>query len=590
MTRLLFLGAFLLGIFCFSNAQSDLPKGFAEGEKNQMKSYLNDIRTTPLNEEYRTPPNGIIRTMAEWEELDGVAITWASFQSILAEIVRHVREETNVYIICSNANQVENYLVNNGIDVSTNVFYIEDQYDSIWIRDYGPNTVYINDVDSINFVNWIYNRPRYRDNNVPNIIGQYLDVPVISNYNAPNDLVNTGGNFMADGMGKGFSSELVLEENGFNNNFGDSNHDEDAVDGIMNAFMGIDHYIKMDVLPYDLIHHIDMHMKLLDERTLLVGQYPEGIADGPQIEANIQYVISNFEAAWNTTFDVVRMPMPPGPGNNFPNTGGDYRTYTNSLIANKTIIVPTYEEKYDTTALRIWKEQMPGYNIQGINCNDIIPLSGALHCITKEIGVQNPLLIAHAKLPNVEVLDNDDYEVEAMIKHTSGISSAFVYYKTSLNASYQEVEMVSIGDDHWQSIIPEQPFGTKVQYYISAESNSGKMQVRPMPAPDGYFEFEIFEPISNVNDPKEELKVGLGNVFPNPANAISLIETISNQSSDASLTIKNQLGQTIEVLFSGRLNAGSKNHFVNAVNFNPGIYFIHLETKDTLDVQKWVVH
>ena len=55
----------------------------------------------------------------------------------------------------------------------------------------------------------------------------------------------------------------------------------------MNKFLGVDRYIKMNTLPYDQIHHIDMHMKLLDEETLLVGQYPPGIADGPQIEANL---------------------------------------------------------------------------------------------------------------------------------------------------------------------------------------------------------------------------------------------------------------------------------------------------------------
>ena len=35
----------------------------------------------------------------------------------------------------------------------------------------------------------------------------------------------------------------------------------------------------MPTLPYDGIHHIDMHMKLLDEETLLVSEYPDGVAD-----------------------------------------------------------------------------------------------------------------------------------------------------------------------------------------------------------------------------------------------------------------------------------------------------------------------
>ena len=61
----------------------------------------------------------------------------------------------------------------------------------------------------------------------------------------------------------------------------------------MDAFMGISTYIKMETLPYDQIHHIDMHMKLLDEETILVGEYPEGEADGP-IEANIEYIQDNY--------------------------------------------------------------------------------------------------------------------------------------------------------------------------------------------------------------------------------------------------------------------------------------------------------
>ena len=45
-----------------------------------------------------------------------------------------------------------------------------------------------------------------------------------------------------------------------------------------------------------------MHMKLLNEETLLVGEYPTGIADGPQIEANIQYVLANFQNTFGKQF------------------------------------------------------------------------------------------------------------------------------------------------------------------------------------------------------------------------------------------------------------------------------------------------
>ena len=88
--------------------------------------------------------------------------------------------------------------------------------------------------------------------------------------------------------------------------------------------MGIDNYILMEVLPYDDMFHIDMHMKLLDEQTVLVAEYPEGIADGPQIEANLQYVLSNFNSAFGTPYKVIRIPSPPST-RKLSDNNGSYR-------------------------------------------------------------------------------------------------------------------------------------------------------------------------------------------------------------------------------------------------------------------------
>ncbi len=59
--------------------------------------------------------------------------------------------------------------------------------------------------------------------------------------------------------------------------------------------MGIDRFIKLNVLPYDVIHQIDMHMKLLDAETLSREQYPPGISDGPQTETNLSYLLNNVK-------------------------------------------------------------------------------------------------------------------------------------------------------------------------------------------------------------------------------------------------------------------------------------------------------
>ena len=49
---------------------------------------------------------------------------------------------------------------------------------------------------------------------------------------------------------------------------------------------------------------------------------------------------------------------------------------------------------------------MPGYNIVGIDCDggnsNIIALSGAIHCITHSVGVEDPLMISHLPLNDTD--------------------------------------------------------------------------------------------------------------------------------------------------------------------------------------------
>jgi agmatine/peptidylarginine deiminase len=162
---------------------------------------------------------------------------------------------------------------------------------------------------------------------------------------------------MSDGSGNFFSSELVLDENEPGNPYYSPGKTPAEVDQTIDAFMGMNSYCKMTNLPYDGIHHIDMHMKLLNEQTLLVGEYPQGVADGPQIEANIQYLLSQYQTKWGSPFKLIRIPMPPSTSGLHTEDGAYYRTYTNSVFINKTVLVPVYREQYDTTGLRMarWK-------------------------------------------------------------------------------------------------------------------------------------------------------------------------------------------------------------------------------------------
>lgn len=471
-----YLPLIVLFILTINITAQDLPKYLTEEEKIIWQTY------SPIfNPENATPPPVPVRTMAEWEELQGLLITWTSQTTILREIVRAAQTECTVYIVCSDSNSVKSFLSSGGVPLVNLRFFIYP-FNSIWIRDYGPWTVYSEVNDSLGIVDWVYNRPRPNDDNIPVLFANSVGFPLYQTTIEPNRLVHTGGNFMVDGLGTAFSSKLILNEN--------SGKTEAQINAIMNAYMGINRYIKMDNLPYDGIHHIDMHMKLLDEETLLVGQYPPGVSDGPYIEANLQYVLSNFLTPYGKPYRVVRIPMPPDQFGRYPNNGGYYRTYTNSVIVNKTVIVPTYDPQYDTTALRIYREAMPGYKIVGIDCNSIIPSGGAIHCIVKEVGAINPLFISHSRVRDT-LYTFSPIEIKTLIKTQGGVSQASVYWTTDTTLGYTSVPMSYLSGDTLVGYIPAQTNATDIYYYISATSNRGKTLTKPMTAPSGYYKLFV---------------------------------------------------------------------------------------------------
>jgi hypothetical protein len=381
-------------------------------------------------------------------------------------------------------------------------------------------------------------------------------------------------------LGTGFSSELVLDENSPSGGFG-INHTEPVIDSIMHAFMGINRYIKMDKLTYDVIHHIDMHMKLLDEQTLLVGQYPPGIADGPQIEANLNYVVSTFPSAFGTPYNVIRVPMPPDNGL-WPSNGGDYFTYTNSSFINKTLIVPVYGIPQDTIALNIYRDALPGYTIKPINCLGMIGALGALHCITKEIGTDDPLLISHQTLPNTTDTVNS-YTVTARIQHRSAIANADLFWRTDTLLPWNSVMMNPVGPTYfWNGSIPAQPAGTRIYYYIAATSTSGKSQVRPLPAPAGYWKFDV----TGITGLESVQSVRIGDVFPNPCRAITCIPVTLSKSQHVKIGLVDLQGKLVRPVHDGDLPAGEQKLFFDASTLPAGIYMVHFSGSSSVSRQR----
>lgn len=584
--QILFLALLVNEVMVAQNGHHTVDVDYQAPGQHSWEAFVSSNSLVNIEE----PPPHPVRMMAEWEELQALAISWRDYPSILTEIVRHASLEVKVVIFCDNAaiqQNAQTSLTNAGISLD-NVAFVIAPNNSAWIRDFGPVSVYANDVEDLYFVDWVYNRQeREDDETIPNPAGAYFNVPVYASTVNPNRLVNIGGNCLTDGLGTAFASKLVLKENGPDNPFGAGPHSESEIDQIMEAFNGIGRYIKLDTLQYDAIHHLDMHMKLLDERTLLVGEYPSGLADWSQIETNLQYLLNNYESTSGGSYKVKRIIQPPDFGYIYP-PAGDYRTYTNSVFVNKTILVPSYQETFDTTALRIYRREFPGYKIVLINCNQMIEDFGALHCITKEIGVKDPLWIVHPCTD--DILNNDQllagYAIKATIKHRTGIVGAKVHYRIDTMEDYQVIDMQPTNSpDEWLATIPHQPNGSRVYYYVSALANSGKEQVRPLAAPAGYCHFWVDQ---SSGAAMTEQKINL-EIFPNPASGSTYVNLKGIVSTHVKIDITDILGRQVKEVFHGTLTGAEFNQRVDLTGLGPGAYFLRLASPSFVITEQLLV-
>jgi hypothetical protein len=323
---------------------------------------------------------------------------------------------------------------------------------------------------------------------------------------------------------------------------------------------------------FDVISHIDMHMKLLDEETFLIGQYPVNVADYAVIENNVNYLRTLLNC-YGRPYRIIRIPMPPDVNGNYP-PNSNYLTYLNSAIVNKTVLVPIYSLPTDAEALQIYRDAMPGYTVVGYDCNSIIGAFGAIHCIVKEVGVREPVHIAHARLANTSDTTSD-YRVEATIAARSGIDTVQVFWRTDTTASFNVFPLADSGGTY-TGYIPRQAFGTSVWYYVSTTTGSGRSATKPLVGSRGPYRFDVVDTtVSSVpGDFPREFSVSQN--YPNPFNPSTTLNYSVPVASHVTVAVYDVVGREVELLFRGEQQPGSYSVVWDGRRYSSGVYFFRL--------------
>ena len=102
---------------------------------------------------------------------------------MLSKIIKNARKECEVVVAANNVLQCKNQLsVVYGFEDFDNITFMEAPSNTIWVRDYGANSVYFNDVEARAGVDWIYNRDYELENDVLFCeIYDQLDIPLYQN-------------------------------------------------------------------------------------------------------------------------------------------------------------------------------------------------------------------------------------------------------------------------------------------------------------------------------------------------------------------------------------------------------------------------
>lgn len=511
----------------------------------------------------------------EYEKQEGLLLTWDyndSRNPVTAAIAKAVQPSAKVWLIYypgpapTDTTEIRNYLRDHGVP-DENVFLIPAWTETLWIRDYGPFNGY--NLDGTHSERLFldagysnYNRPN--DDAIPTQIANLMGIQV-------NDfpLQFEGGNVLIDGLGRGWGSTRIFSQN--------PDLSQDEVKQTMEEYLGLDEMMFLEALVNSgggIWCHVDMFMKILNSETILISEYPDFVPDYNLIESFAD-TLSKMTNANGREYQIVRIPAPPKANGTWASTQNDeMRTYTNSIIINDVIVIPSYNlPEYDSAAKQVYKESMPGYRLEMVDASPLTPLYGALHCVVKEVTKPDYLWINHEKIVGLSQY-SEPFLINAEIYSDSGPDSAFVFYKTSSEMDFNKVEMTG-NLNAFTASISGFPISDSIQYYIKAYLNDDFVTFPPQ-GEGGAFTFWFDPSVSTSEDDAQPYNI---EVFPNPCNG-SFTISIDKLNESVAFTIQQIDGRVVHhgIVNSRFQQMNFSDHFAK------GIYLLNFRLKNAAPV------
>lgn len=330
------------------------------------------------------------RMPAEWEPQAATWLSWPSNRALwpghyefipakFAEFAAAISRFQPVKINASGALKAEAEFALKAAKADLSVIELVDiATDDVWCRDHGPIFIRNDRTGEIALTDWEFHGwggkfEASLDNQVPAKIAQRLG---LKRFAYPFELEGGGIEVSGDGL-------LLTTEAVQNNPNRAEGRDDAAFHTAIREGLGIKEiiWIGEGLANDDTDGHIDNLARFVGPRTLLA------VSEANPSSPNYRPMLDNLERLRSqrlqdgSQLEVIELPLPQPiqlAGRNLP------PSHANFLIVNDAVLVPTYSQPSDDTALGILREVFPGRKVLGIDCRVLLIEGGALHCLSQQ--------------------------------------------------------------------------------------------------------------------------------------------------------------------------------------------------------------
>ena len=334
---------------------------------------------------------------AEWEPHAATWLSWphektdwpgkfAPVPWVYADIVRHLSQVERVRILVEGPTQeraIRRMLTCAGANLSA-VDFFHVPTNRGWIRDFGPIFVR-NDKNGIAATNWHFNAwAKYddwkKDDAANDKLARKLKWKMWAPTYRERRVVLEGGSIDVNGLGTMLTTEECLLSPIQARNPGVT---REELETIFRDYLGVTNilWLKNGITGDDTHGHVDDLARFVNPTTVVtVVENDPSDANYKALQENLA-LLREMKDQEGRSLRVETIPMPEPvyfDGQRLP------ASYANFCIANKLVLVPTFNDARDATVLTKLAALCPKRKVVGISCRDLVLGLGTLHCMTQQ--------------------------------------------------------------------------------------------------------------------------------------------------------------------------------------------------------------